>query len=195
MVSYIRRFGSPSDMSSHIIDTLKPKWYSLKSRRKGNKSSQVSGEVQMQFSLYDSANPAASPEEIYQKFKSTILAAEDDPDDGLFENTSHEDNEYAITRLEDEESVDDLGKGEETSDETEDQSKPGSSEKSKKRKKLKMLRRKSRAIRAYQFTGKNSDVSGIIFLEIGKITDLPPEKNSKIAHSSCLVVSLLTMHQ
>lgn len=77
-----------------------------------------------------------------------------------------------------EDAVDGTTKDEETSDETEDQTRP-ESEKKKKKRRLKMLRRKSRAIRAYEFTGKDSDVSGIIFLEIGKITDLPPEKNSK----------------
>jgi phosphatidylserine decarboxylase len=154
----------------------------LKSRRKGDKkSSQVSGEVQLQFSLVDAANPAASPEEIYQKFKSAILAADtDSSEDSLSRLPSREVNvdDDSDAELGDEEAVDENGKDEETSDETEDQTRPDL-DKKKKRRKLKMLRRKSRAIRAYEFTGKDSDVSGIIFLEIGKITDLPPEKNSK----------------
>lgn len=165
-----------------VTDERQPKWYQLKSRRKGGKkTSEVSGEVQIQFSLVDAANPAASPEEIYLKFRSTILAADaDSSEESLSRLPSHEVNVDDDTdpELDDEEAVDEAGKDEETSDETEDQTKPDL-EKKKKRKKLKMLRRKSRAIRAYEFTGKDSDVSGIIFLEIGKITDLPPEKNSK----------------
>lgn len=161
---------------------MQPKWYTLKSRRKGGKkSSEVSGEVQIQFSLVDAANPAASPEDIYHKFRSTILAADADSEDNMSRLPSHDTNgdDDTDNELDDEEALEDTGKDEETSDETEDQAKPELSEKKKRKKKLKMLRRKSRAIRAYEFTGKDSDVSGIIFLEIGKITDLPPEKNSE----------------
>lgn len=139
----------------------------------------MSGEVQIQFSLVDAANPAASPEEIYLKFRSTILAAEAESEEGMSRLPSHDTNaDEDLDGDLDEEAVEDAGKDEETSDETEDQTKP-ESEKKKKKRKLKMLRRRSRAIRAYEFTGKDSDVSGIIFLEIAKITDLPPEKNSK----------------
>jgi phosphatidylserine decarboxylase len=154
---------------------LQPKWYKLKSRRKGGKKKdEVSGEVQIQFSLVDAANSAASPEDIYLKFRSTILAAETD-DDSMSRMQSNDTNADDDTDADDDDAVDETGK--ETSD-TEDQTKPELSEKKRKKKKLKMLRRKSRAIRAYEFTGKDSDVSGIIFLEIGKVTDLPPEKNS-----------------
>jgi phosphatidylserine decarboxylase len=166
-------------------DAMQPKWYKLKSRRKGDKkNSEVSGEVQIQFSLVDAANPAASPEEIYLKFRSTILAADAESEGGRSRLPSHDTNADDDTdaELDDEDGVDETGKDEETSDETEDQTKPDS-EKKKKKRKLKMLRRKSRAIRSYEFTGKDSDVSGIIFLAIGKITDLPPEKNSKYLKS------------
>jgi phosphatidylserine decarboxylase len=176
-----------SCLAKAVTDAMQPKWYKLKSRRKGGKKeSEVSGEVQMQFSLVDGANPAASPEDIYLKFKSTILAAETDVEDSMSRLPSHDTNadEDTDAEAEDEEAVDETGKDEETSDETEDQTKPGLSEKKKKKRKLKMLRRKSRAIRAYEFTGKDSDVSGIIFLEIQKIKDLPPEKNSEYKKSS-----------
>lgn len=130
----------------------------------------------MQFSLFDSANPAASPEEIYFKFKSTVQAADADSEESISRQPSRDTN----ADNESDPGLDDGdGKDEETSDETEDQTKPEFSDKKRKRRKLKMLRRRSRAIRAYEFTGKDSDVSGIIFLEIGKITDLPPEKNSE----------------
>ena len=33
--------------------------------------------------------------------------------------------------------------------------------------------------RAYEFSG-TSDLAGVLFLEVAKITDLPPERNSKI---------------
>lgn len=65
----------------------------------------------------------------------------------------------------------------ETSDETDDPIKSGGTEKRKKKLRLARLRRKTKA-RAYEFSG-GTDVVGIVFLDIVKITDLPPERNSK----------------
>ena len=62
-----------------------------------------------------------------------------------------------------------------TSDETDDPTKPEAAEKRKRKLRLKRLKKKTKA-RAYEFTG-GSDVIGIAFLEIEKITDLPPERN------------------
>jgi phosphatidylserine decarboxylase len=44
---------------------------------------------------------------------------------------------------------------------------------------LAKLRRKAKQ-RAYEFSGK-TEVAGVLFLEIQKITDLPPERNGKSA--------------
>lgn len=78
---------------------------------------------------------------------------------------------------EDEDEIDE--KSPETSDETDDPAKPVKAEKEKRKRRLKMKRLKKRATaRAYEFTG-GTDVVGIVFLEICKITDLPPERNSK----------------
>lgn len=65
----------------------------------------------------------------------------------------------------------------ETSDETDDPSKPEVVEKRRRRLRLARLRRKSLAARAYQFSGTGTGVQGISFIEIFKVTDLPPEKN------------------
>lgn len=48
-------------------------------------------------------------------------------------------------------------------------------EKRDKRRRLARLKRKTKA-KAYQYSGL-SDVAGVLFLEIQKITDLPPERN------------------
>lgn len=73
----------------------------------------------------------------------------------------------------------------ETSDETDDPSKPAKAEKEKRRRKLRMKRLKKRAkARAYEFTG-GTDVVGIVFLEICKITDLPPERNRRSTEQTC----------
>src|SRR6478735_2112207 len=52
-----------------------PTWYRLKSKRPGKKTSVVSGEVQLRFSLFDSTNPSATPQEILDKFQALVGAA------------------------------------------------------------------------------------------------------------------------
>ncbi|KAL3453259.1 phosphatidylserine decarboxylase-domain-containing protein [Aspergillus insuetus] len=143
-----------------------PKWYTLKSNRKSGKrkDSNVSGEILLQFSLSDPATPTASPTEIYQRFKTLVCAGEEDD---YFPSVS------SSTILE--ESGD--GIEEETSDETDDPTKPEVVEKRRRRLRLKRLKRKSLAHRAYQFSGVGNGVQGIVFMEIVKVTDLPPERN------------------
>lgn len=148
-----------------------PRWYTLKSKRKSekkNKGTAISGEVQMQFTISDPSNPSATPREVLQKI--TAMAAispgpesEDMNDFGRSESNEQNEDE------------DDDEKDLETSDETEDPSKLDVSEKKQKKLRLKRLKRKTKA-RAYEFTG-GTDVVGIVFIEICKITDLPPERN------------------
>ena len=127
----------------------------------------------MQFTLADTSDPSATPQDLLQKLSVfTAIGPDDDSeadDDELAQMDSLD--------LEDDEDDDADNKEPETSDETSDTSKPGKAEKRKRRLRMKRLRRKTKA-RAYEFTG-GSDVVGIVFLEIGKITDLPPERNSK----------------
>lgn len=48
-------------------------------------------------------------------------------------------------------------------------------EKRKRRLRIARLKKKAKQ-RAYEFSGQ-SDIAGVLFLEIGKLTDLPPERN------------------
>ncbi|KAJ5733676.1 hypothetical protein N7493_002462 [Penicillium malachiteum] len=143
-----------------------PTWYTLKSKRvsnrkrKNKKDSNVSGEILLQFSLSDSANPSASPSDTYRKFKKVVCAG--DEDDVIEIPAAY---------------LDDPDRDEETSDETDDPTKPEVVEKRRRRLRLARLRRKSLAARAYQFSGAGTGVQGIVFMEILKVTDLPPEKN------------------
>ena len=177
-----------------LTDTLQPCWYTLESRRKGakKKGAKISGEVQLQFSLVDTAEPQANSRQILQKLAEMVQM---DPEDWREED--EEDGE--LSRLDsidpddlDEEDVDE--KSPETSDEPDDPAKPSKSEK--RQRKLRMRRLKKRAkARAYEFTG-GTDVVGIVFLEIGKITDLPPERNSKHeAFGGGVVMTGLTLIQ
>lgn len=137
----------------------------------------ISGEVQLQFAAADPSNPAATAQEILEKLAtfvnlscSTPGADEDEDAKGLNEGTGGG-NGY------DDEDDDDDEKDIETSDETDDPIKPGGTEKRKKKLRLARLKKKTKA-RAYEFSG-GTDVSGIVFLDIVKITDLPPERNSR----------------
>lgn len=69
---------------------------------------------------------------------------------------------------------------EETLDEADDPTKPELVEK-RRRLRLRRLKRKSLAARAYQFSGARNGVQGIVFMEIVKITDLPPERNGMVS--------------
>jgi phosphatidylserine decarboxylase len=145
-----------------------PKWYPLKSKRPGGKkSSNVSGDVLLQFTLYDTTNLTATPAQVLEKFRT--LAGVD-----LTEvwSPTKATTPSSIGIEDDDEYFDE---DEEPSDETDDPTKPDNVEKRKRRLRIRGLRRKKQ-LNAYEFTG-GSDVVGIVFLEIGKITDLPPERN------------------
>lgn len=133
-------------------------------KKKEKKDSNVSGEILLQFSLSDSANPSASPAETYRKFKTLVSAGEED-------EQSPDDQPPQLD-------LDELDQ--ETSDETDDPSKPDVVEKRRRRLRLARLRRKSLAARAYQFSGSGTGVQGIVFIEIVRVRDLPPERNGKI---------------
>lgn len=157
-----------------------PQWYTLKSRQKSAKSkgSAISGEVQLQFAIADPANPSAAPQDILDRFMafinaSSVASAADDDEDtkGLRSGSGGGDG------YNDDDDDDDEEKDLETDDETDDPVKSGGTEKRKKKLRLARMKKKTKA-RTYEFSG-GTDVVGIVFLDIVKITDLPPERNSR----------------
>jgi phosphatidylserine decarboxylase len=160
---YMGEFDIPvEDIFENGQINTEPRWYKLKSKRKeGKKKNAVSGEVQLQFSLVDSANPAASPEEISRKFRAVMKLADED-DDLSRTSTNVDDDEEG-------------GEGDDLDEEDETGNEAGEEKEIAKRRRLARLRRKSIAVRAYDFV--SSDMAGIIFMEIVKVTDLPPEHN------------------
>jgi phosphatidylserine decarboxylase len=155
------------DVFQNGSPTQEARWYPLEARRTGKKKSVVTGEILLQFSLVDTSNPSATPEQIMQKFQgftaSTPSPEEDDDDDSLLRMESGD--------------IDDQEDEEESSDEAQDESKKAEkNEKRRRRLRLAKLKKKAK-LRAYEFSDR-TEVAGVLFLEIVKITDLPPERNS-----------------
>lgn len=158
-----------------------PQWYPLKSKRPGKKNSVVSGEVQLQFTLFDAANTSASSEQVWEKFNALLGAI---PLATPSIGTPVTSPGGAIPRSvptvttpidEDDDELEDLD--EETSEEIDDPMKPEAAEQKRRRRmRIKGLKRKKRQ-NPYAFTNGGSDLMGVIFLEVSKITDLPPEHN------------------
>ena len=160
------------DVFQNASPTQEAKWYPLESRRSGKKKSVVSGEILLQFSLIDPSNPSAAPEQIIQKFMG-FTQTSPSPD---------EDDEDALLRMESGENEQGDEEEEESSDEAQDESKKAE-KREKRRKKLRLAKLKRKAkLRAYEFTDR-TEVAGVLFLEITKVTDLPPERNSELSLS------------
>ncbi|KAK1754667.1 hypothetical protein QBC47DRAFT_223476 [Echria macrotheca] len=165
-----------------------PKWYPLKSKRPGKKTSVVSGEVLLQFSLLDVSNKEATDKQVFEKFAAIakLLPAVESlsqnptptrtPVLGPMRKKSASPSPPLNRGQEDNDDDDDYEVYEDETPEDEDPSKPETIEKRKRRLRIKGLKRKNRD-NPYEFVNGGSDVVGIIFLEICNITDLPPESN------------------
>ena len=152
----------------------------MKSKRKGTKKKDVSGEVLLQFTLEDHSSQSPSPNDVVSRLMSiaTITPSEEVSENGELGKVSSPDRD-------DNEDEDDEDDEPDTSDETDDLMKPGESEKKRRRKlRLAKIKRKTKS-RAYEFTG-GSDIVGMVFLEVSRITDLPPERNSEFWLNGCL---------
>ena len=124
----------------------------------------------------DTSDSSARPQDVLQKLATLVAISPDDESDADGD-LSRLDSLDLDDEDDDEDEIDE--KNPETSDETDDPAKPAKAEKEKRKRRLKIKRLKKRAkARAYEFTG-GTDVVGIVFLEICKITDLPPERNGK----------------
>lgn len=170
-----------------------PQWYPLRSKRPGRKTSVVSGELQLQFTLYDATNPDATADQIFEKFNALVNSVTDSASRNVTPTLTPSQGASRSPKLGpalvppsaasgtsddrsgDEDDDDDEYDEEDELDEPEDANKPEAIERRKRRLRIKKLKRKKKQ-RMYEFSGE-SDVLGIIFLEIGNITDLPPESN------------------
>jgi hypothetical protein len=147
-----------------------PKWFPLTSKRTGKKSSVVTGAIQLQFSLADPSNPSANPQQLIQKLSTLIgsglpdFGAEDDLQEG---DEGEEGDDSDKLALDEQETPPD-------NDGT-----PETEEKKKRRLRIARLKKKAK-LQGYEFTN-GSAVAGVLFIEIQKINDLPPERNGKLS--------------
>ncbi|KAG5957728.1 hypothetical protein E4U58_005698 [Claviceps cyperi] len=158
---------------------VEPSWFPLKSKRRGKKNGVVSGEVLLQFTLFDTTNTGAPARDVLDKFwtligtipgttpTTTPLSVPSASQAASSEPSQHEEQGY-------EEDDDELSEFDE--EESEDLSKPEAAEKRRRRLRIRGLKKRRRE-NPYAFNNGYSDVVGIIFLEIVRITDLPPESN------------------
>ena len=170
-----------------------PRWIPLQSRRTGRKKSVVTGEVLLQFALVDPADPAVLAPQLLQRFSSfasssSAVAAAATADDDDDDDDDNDDDDDALLHLD---------SGEHEPDDDESPGEPlDESQKAevreRRRKKLRLARlRRNASRRAYEFSDK-SEVAGVLFLEISKITDLPPERNGKPTRLQSLLTRAVT---
>ncbi|KAG5927689.1 hypothetical protein E4U42_001929 [Claviceps africana] len=160
---------------------IEPHWFSLKSKRPGKKNGVVSGEVLLQFTLLDTTNIGAPAREVLDKFWTLIgtLPGTSPSTASLLTPSSSHAASPGVSRQDEHEhgfEEDDEELTEFDDEESEDPSKPETAEKRRRRLRIKGLKKRRRD-NPYAFNNGSSDVVGIIFLEIVRITDLPPESN------------------
>ncbi|KAI1293889.1 phosphatidylserine decarboxylase-domain-containing protein [Xylaria venustula] len=167
-----------------------PQWYRLKNKKKDKKSNAVSGEVLLQFHLYDSTNPDATEAQVLDKLRTLASSLPEavsrnptplmtptlGPGSKSESTTSPSFVRNATDNSQDDDDDDDDVLDDDETPEEDDPTKPEAIEKRKRRLRIKGLKRKKRR-NPYEFSNGGGDVVGLIFLEICNITDLPPESN------------------
>ena len=129
----------------------------------------MTGEVLLEFSIYDPIHTSATPQQILQKLTGITAESADDNDT---------DSNLKLMRTDSAENDDEDDDDEQVGDESEDPTQTSETpEKRKRRLKLAKVKRRAKQ-KAYEFSGM-SDLAGVVFLEISNIKDLPPEKNSE----------------
>lgn len=129
----------------------------------------MTGEVLLEFSIYDPIHTSATPQQILQKLTGITADSAEDNDT---------DSNLKLTRTDSAENDDDDDDDEQAEDESEDPTQTSETpEKRKRRLKLARVKRRAKQ-KAYEFSGM-SDLAGVVFLEISNIKDLPPENNSE----------------
>lgn len=131
----------------------------------------MSGEVLLEFSLQDPLHSSATPHQLQQRLLALVASSS--------ESESQDDRAFAREETKDVDDSDDDDDEEQIeagNDSSNNPPKNESPEKQHRRLRLARMKRKVKE-RAYELNGQ-SELAGVLFLEIEKITDLPPEHNS-----------------
>ena|ERR1700761_8873683 len=142
-------------------------WFPLESKKPGKKKSIVTGAVQLQFTILDPSDPTASEEEIMQKFHTLISIS----------NSNLVDDEVGQEAEDDEGEQLEAGADQDGTVADQDGTVDASDKRKKRRLRIARLKNKVKE-RGYAFTN-GSPVAGVLFVEIQRITDLPPERNGE----------------
>jgi len=141
--------------------SLQPRWYPLTSKKPDSKKdSYVTGAIQLEFSLLDKSASSADSQTLLQKLTTLVGSSQSDllEEDEMQEDEEDLDQSESITPP--------------------DQETGGDADKKKRRRlRIAKLKRKVKE-RGYEFSNNGSAVAGVLFIEIQKCTDLPPERNA-----------------
>ena len=165
------------------LTSSQPREYPLASKRSGRKSKNVTGSVHLQFTLYDPFSPSATPQQVLAKL-SAICGADSPLLDG--ENGQSQVLEgqgldgqgldsQGLERIESGDLEDEEGDEAEVASEADESKTPETAEKKRRKRRIAILKRTAK-LRGYEFSS-GSDVAGVLFLEVQRIVDLPPERN------------------
>lgn len=178
------------EIFAHGQTELEPRWYPLKSKRTGKKASVVSGEILLQFTIFDTNDKNATPEQVLEKLRTLASSIPVGgsrnptptrtptlgPSSTVKSGSSSSPAASGTDNSQDDDDDDDYILDDDETPEDEDPNKPEAIEKRKRKLRIKGLKRKKRE-NPYEFVNGGSDVVGLVFLEISSITDLPPESN------------------
>ncbi|KAK9377279.1 phosphatidylserine decarboxylase-domain-containing protein [Lipomyces chichibuensis] len=161
-ISLIEKF-SQSDVTVVDSNENEPQWYPLYSARA--RKTYIKGHVYIKLALVCPLDPGATNEELLRKWK-TMVSDDSDPTTPLLPLS---DSENAFDN-----SVSSLESSDEDGETPTDSTYLDVPEKTSRRRRLRLRRQRSH--KPYQ-VGSLADVVGVVFFEIVKVTDLPPERN------------------
>lgn len=163
---------------------FQPRWFPLKSSRK---KATISGEIQLQLCLLDTSDDAATPEQIMQKWTTWLSNFNGTPSPSASPSIYEQDDPLSRD-------LGDTGLSDDEEDMMEPDGALGRPKFDRIGTSVSMTLSIAPSITPSTMKGKTggdkkghhyelsreSDVVGVVFLEINSITDLPPEKNSKL---------------
>ncbi|KAK7204113.1 phosphatidylserine decarboxylase-like protein [Myxozyma melibiosi] len=158
-ISLPEHFGRGQENGLVVADipTNKPRWYDLYSAK--TRKTYVKGSIFVKLALADTTDPTASNDVLLEKWNA--LLSKTGPAGSI---SDYESDGLASPNNEDESGV------------SENESARSKSRRQEKRRERRQRLKQRQLMNLYQ-RGGDSDLAGVVFFEIVKVTDLPPERN------------------